>query len=445
MSIDIVRDTAVNILLRVEDGAFLDSALDKALHRRAISDRGRRFLTQLVYGTVRHKALCDHVLKKRVHEPMGKLPIPILIILRMGVFQALFCNQVTFPAMVHTSVDLAHKHGHSGTARLVNAVLRKVPTTLDEVRFPDKTVHFVEYLSIRYSLPRWLVEEWRTAYGDADTEALCAASNLPAPTLLRVNTLKTDRETLQSTLMKSGYAVQPFESIPEALTVVGDLPPARTKAFQEGHYLIQDGASMLPPHLLQPKGAKWVLDMCAAPGGKTTHLAQLADPDACIVATDVSLGRLNRVQENVARLALDESHAIELVAADGLHSPFRPIFDAVLVDAPCSGLGTLRRHPDLKWRLSQAGRMELMETQTALLNEGIRLCKNGGLIVYSVCTFSHEETLDVLEKVLADQMVSLEDGPECLNQWKIATGQYRTLPTQEGLDGFFLTRLRKAS
>ena len=444
-TIDIVRDTAVNILLRVEEGAFLDSALDKALHRRVVSDRGRRFLTQLVYGTVRHKTLSDHILKKRVHEPMGKLPLPILTILRMGVFQALFCNQVTFPAMVHTSVELARKHGHAGTARLVNAVLRRVPTSLDEVRLPEKEIHFVEYLSIRYSLPRWIVEEWRETYGDEQTEALCTASNLQAPTLLRVNTLKTDRETLQAGLIKAGYAVQAFDSIPEALTVVGEMPPARSKLFQDGHYLIQDAASMLPSHLLEPKGAKWVLDLCAAPGGKTTHLAQLADEDACIVASDISLKRLRRIQENIARLDMEETHTIDLICADGIHAPFQPVFDRVLVDAPCTGLGTLRRHPDLKWRLTQAGRLELAEVQTALLNEGIRLCKNGGLIVYSVCTFSREETTGVVEKALAEGTVSLEDGPECLNQWKIATGQYQTLPTNEGLDGFFLTRLRKVS
>ncbi len=199
---------------------------------------------------------------------------------------------------------------------------------------------------------------------------------------------------------------------------------------------------MLPALLLEPQPGDKVLDMCAAPGGKATHLAELARGEARIVAMDSSRRRLWMVLENLERL---ETPGVSVVCGNGNTPPFHAAFDRVLVDAPCSGLGTLRRHPDLKWRATAENIEEIADIQRALLRSAIGLCKNNGTIVYSVCTFTPEETSAVIQPILDEGRVTVEDGQEYLNTWKTAPGMYQSLPSNGALDGFFLTRLRKVS
>jgi 16S rRNA (cytosine967-C5)-methyltransferase len=438
-----VRDAAIDVLLRVvERDVFLDVSLDKTLRRKTFSDRGRRFLGMLVYGTVRHRILCDYVLQKSCHQPLDKLPTVLHLILRMAVFQALFCDQVTTPAMVHTSVDLAKKRTHAGLARMVNAVLRKIPERLEDISLPDPEENLYKHLKLRYSMPKWLVRKWAEQFDDETAQRLCAASNEAADSILRVNPLKTSQAELKRHLEKSGCLVEDDVPLPNALRIVkgGALP--RSKWFQNGHFFLQDTASMLPGTLLEPQTGDRVLDMCAAPGGKTTHLAELSGGGAHIIAMDSSRKRLWKVQENIDRL---ESPGIDILCGDALHPPVSGGFDRVLVDAPCSGLGTLRRHPDLKWRMTQESVEELAQTQRALLRSAIALCKNNGVVVYSVCTFTPEETTAVVESILAEEKVILENGQECLESWKTAQGMYQSLPSDGAWDGFFLTRFRKQS
>ncbi len=444
MPADPVRDAAVQVLLRVfEQDAYINRAIDRTLRRKKnISRRGTRFMTQLVYGTARHRGLCDFILKSRTHQPLEKLPASILCILRMGVFQALFCNQVTFPAMVHTSVDLAKKHGHAGTARLVNAVLNRAPKTLADVEFPDAESNRVEYLATRYSLPAWLVEKWQEDFGAEAANSICEASDTEAPRTIRVNTTQTTRDGLLATLKKSEVSAVAAANAPEAIHVLDGPLSVSAKAFQNGLYYVQDEASMLAGHLLAPLPGERILDMCSAPGGKATHLAQLTGDKAEIVAMDEHPWKLGLVQENVERLQLER---INVLAADAIRPPFATEFDRVLLDAPCSGYGTLRRHPELKWRATPEMAQKMALLQMRLLRSALHLCKNGGLIVYSVCTFTPEETLGIAEGIVSEHDVVCEDGPEWLNQWKIDTGQYRILPMKGQSDGYYLMALRKRS
>ncbi|MDZ4860456.1 MAG: RsmB/NOP family class I SAM-dependent RNA methyltransferase, partial [Candidatus Hydrogenedentes bacterium] len=230
-------------------------------------------------------------------------------------------------------------------------------------------------------------------------------------------------------------------AIPEELTVLGG-SPLRAKLFQQGHYILQDPASMIPPHLLEPERGARVLDMCAAPGGKTTHLSQLMNDTGMVAGMDISKWRIAQIDDNVHRLGLANVHT---VCGDGLTAPFGSRFDAVLLDAPCSGLGTLRRHPDIKWRVRPDEPARLANLQRDLLRAAAQLCENGGRIVYSVCTITREETLSVRTYAGALPGFHFEDGPAWLNEWKIAPGTYRTLPGSGSMDGFFLMRLRKAS
>lgn len=441
MPVDPVRDAAVDALLRVfERGAFTDVAIDKTLRRRTgLSPRGRRFFTQLVYGTARHKLLCDHVLTPLLHQPLDGLPAPILIILRMGVFQALFCRQVTFPAMVHTSVDLAKKRGHAGTARLVNAVLKRVPQSLDDVPLPDPPV---ERLSTRYSIAPWIVEWWLRDYGPETARRLCETADSEAAPTARVNTRLYTVDELIAKLREQGHAVERHPIVENAIIFTEGAMPIQSKLFREGAFFPQDPASMFAPILLDPKPAERVLDLCAAPGGKTTHLAELARDEARVIALDIHPGKLARVLENATRLRLA---SIRAIAGDGANPPFQPAFDAILVDAPCTGLGTLRRHPELKWRTPPDAPKRLAGVQRALLRSAIALCKNGGRVVYSVCTFTGDETGQVVAAALEGNRAVPENGPDWMNPWKIAPGQYRILPQDGQLDGYFLTRLRMRS
>ncbi len=443
MVVDPVRDAAVDVLFRVfERGRHIDVSLNKTLRRKNLGARGRRFLTQLAYGTVRHRVLCDHALQRICHDPLDKLPPHILIILRMAIFQSLFCDQVTRPAMVHTSVDLAKRRGHAGTARLVNAVLRRAPGTVEEAGLPERADGAVEYLALRYSVPEWMVRLWFEQFGEADAEAICEAQSEPAPVTLRVNACQGDPQRLAEQLGKSGIAAVKQTAIPEELTAESAGAVLRSKWFRDGRCMLQDTASMLPVHLLEPVAGERVLDLCAAPGGKTTHIAEYTGGGARVVAMDLVPFRLAGVIENAERLGLP---GIRLVAGDGTAPPLRAGFDRVLVDAPCSGLGTLRRHPDLKWRMDAEALPRLAAVQGALLRSALTLCRPGGVVVYSVCTFTQQETVDVVDAVLGECSAQPDDGPELLDTWKIAKGQYRILPTKKGLDGFFLTRFLKAS
>ncbi len=444
MPVDHVRDSAVSALIRIlENNAHADVTLDRILRKSSLSPRGGRFLTHLVYGVVRNKLLCDHVLRTACDQPLDKIPAPVLMVLRLGVFQAYFCANVTRPALVHTSVDLAKRRGNIGLGNLTNAVLRRIPQTLEDVPLPDRENDFINYLRVRYSMPRWMVRFWTEQFGEEGAEKMCAACSEQAPLTIRVNTLKTNRETLERQLQKSGFSCESVTGCPDGLVVKGDGSLLRSKLFMEGHFMLQDPASMLAATLLEPQPGEYILDMCAAPGGKTTHIAALTGGKAHVVALERFAGRIGRIKENCSRM---EIPGVSPVCADGLNPPFpNEIFDRVLIDAPCSGLGTLRRHPEIRWRTTQEMPAELASTQMDLLRKAVQLCKNGGLVVYSVCTLTRQETVDVVSAVLSDGTCVLEDASEQFNSWKTTLGQYQTNPLAAAWDGFFLTRFRKRS
>ena len=444
MPVDPVRDAAIDTLIRIfEKGARSNQAIERTISRRGsrLSARGRRFMSQLVYGTTRHTSLADHVLRDVLTTPINELPLPIRLILRMGVFQCLFMDTVTVPAMVHTSVDLAKKKGHAGTARLVNAVLKRIPKTLEEIEFPSLDETPDRYLSVRYSLEKWLCARWIEEYGFEKAEAICKASNEEAPTAIRVNTTVTDRDSLITDLAKLEIIATPCDPIPDAL-LLDSTAPVNSKIFQEGHFYIQDPASMLPPHLLDPQPGELILDMCAAPGGKSTHIAQLTNNEARVIANDVGGPGYWRIAENIERLQVKN---ITPVISDANLLPFTGPFDRVLLDAPCTGMGTFRRHPELKFRMGPKAPRRLAKKQMALLRSAYEVCKNGGVLVYSVCTFSPEETELIAKDITGELPLTLEDGAAWLDTWKISKGQYKIVPGPGPLDGFYLMRLRKQS
>jgi len=292
-------------------------------------------------------------------------------------------------------------------------------------------------------MPDWIVKLWISEEGTDEAEQLCVASNDAASATLRANTCRIRPEILLAELLTKGYQVCKATVIPEEITLREGSLPLRSKWFREGLCMMQDPAAMLGAHLLEPMGGERILDMCAAPGGKTTHIAERTRCAATIIAGDSNISRVKLILENIKRL--QESN-ICIYCGDGTVAPFRcASFDRIIVDAPCSGLGTLRRHPDIKWRLQPSDIERCAAKQRELLRSAISLCKNGGIIVYGVCTFTRAETEGVIDSILETKQVLLEDGPEWLNRWKIGRGKYRTKPQRDNMDGFFWTRLRKQS
>ncbi|MCK5862358.1 MAG: 16S rRNA (cytosine(967)-C(5))-methyltransferase RsmB [Candidatus Hydrogenedentes bacterium] len=444
MPVDPVRDNAVSALIRVlENDARTNVVLDRILRKGRLSLRGGRFLTHLVYGVVRNKLLCDHVLSAVCTQPLDKIPPPVLMVLRLGVFQAYFCANVTRPALVHTSVDLARRRGNIGLAKLTNAVLRHIPDSLESVSFPDRHSDFINHLRMRYSMPRWMVRLWMEKFGEEGAEKICASCGEQAPLTIRVNTLKMNRDNLIRLLGKSGFAAAPVPNCMDGLIVSGKSNLLKSKLFQEGLFMLQDPASMFAAQLLSPSPGENILDMCAAPGGKATHISALTGGEASVVAMDRYYSRMGRLEENCERMTVPN---IIPLCGDGLLPPFKEgFFDRVLLDAPCSGLGTLRRHPEIRWRTTPELVAKLAVTQRALLRKAVQLCKNGGLVVYSVCTLTRQETSEVVSEIIADGHCVPEDAPEQFDSWKITQGQYQTSPLDAAWDGFFLTRFRKRS
>jgi 16S rRNA (cytosine967-C5)-methyltransferase len=436
------RDVAHEVLVRVDTtDAFADVLLAARLAETELSAADRALATRLVYGTLAWRGRLDHHLGQLVRLPWEQVEVPVRNALRMGLYQLLFLERVPAYAAVDASVRLARRGGR-GAAGLVNAVLRRAasagPTGLP---LPDPAVDPLERLAVEWSHPRWLVERWAGALGLDELTRLLAADNLRGPTALRANTVRAGRDELRAELTSAGVTVSPSEWAPDALVVQRrGARLRRLAAWHEGRFAFQGEASQLVAPLLGVAPGARVLDACAAPGGKTAQLAALG---AVVVALDRAPGGLRRLRAETGRLGV----AADAVAGDARQPPLSTGFDAVLVDAPCSGLGTLRRHPEVRWRRHPEDVPRLAALQRELLAGVAPLVRPGGTLVYAVCTLTREENAGVVSDFLtthphfALEPVSRGAGspPAAL---VTPEGFLTTFPHRHGLDGFFAARLR---
>ena len=398
-----VRKTATEILLKVDvRRAYGDVLLHHAQDGAALDDRDRRLLTELVYGTLRWRGRLDAELKTLTRRPLEKTDPFLRNLLRLSLYQLRFLDKIPAYAIINEAVALAKARERARAGGFVNAVLRSALRDKWELPAPDPKPASLAAFAEYWSHPVWLVKKWLEMFGAEETTALLKASNQPAPLILRANALKGTSEELFNLFRRHGIEAAPAPWSPQGIilqsrSLVGQLP-----GFDSGHFQVQGEASQLVAFLLGPQPGERVLDACAAPGGKTTHIAELMGDIGEVTATDISTTGLKKIAENAGRLGL---RSIKTMAAD-FDKPFqqraREPYDRVLVDAPCSGLGTLRSHPEIKWQRSEKDIARLAQLQRRLLTRAASLLRPRGTLVYSTCTLTREENENVIEDFLAN-------------------------------------------
>jgi 16S rRNA (cytosine967-C5)-methyltransferase len=422
------RACAYAVVRRVfEQGAYADRALHA--EARGLDPRERAFAMALAYGTVQRVVTLDHVLAQLSSRPPERLDAPVLAALRLGLMQLLFLHGTAEHAAVHESVELA-KRSSSGGAGLVNAVLRRATREGAGVlaALDDSTPQAAAVLR---SVPVWLAELWWSELGAERARELLAAVNEPAESALRVNTLVGEPATVATELGVSSRPADGPGSIPEGLILDGAFDAFASPLWTRGAIMPQARASMAVARALEPQAGERVLDLCAAPGAKTTHLAALMANEGEIVAVERHRGRAQALQRTLDRMQVSCA-TVRVADAGEAPDDGQAAFDRVLIDPPCSGLGTLQSRPDLRWRVNPERITGLAGDQARILRAGAAATRPGGTLVYSVCTISRAESDDVVDSFLAAY-------PEF-----VADGAYqRTAPDRDGTDGFFIARLQR--
>ncbi len=384
------REAALRALVRFErDEAYLNLALPPLLS--ALDARERALAVKLAGGSVQRLNTLDWAIELYSRRPLASYTSWVRNILRLGAFQIIYLERVPGYAAVNRSVQLGRRYGHRGVAGLINAVLRKIELNKDKLPWPKPSEKPLEYLSLTHSIPLWMVKRALGRFGFDEAEQWCLAGNHRAPVAIRPHTLRTTPAELAAILFREGIETAPGQYHPGILQQTGGRPPALSNVFKRGLFTIQGESSAFVAPLLNVKPGDTVIDLCSAPGGKTTHLAELMEDRGTVYAVEKNQSRLGLVKKAAERLGLK---SIEPVLADGrqIHTLGLPAPAAILVDAPCSGLGVISRLPEIKWRREEKDLQQNQKLQLELLHAAARILPPGGTLLYSVCTNEPEET-----------------------------------------------------
>lgn len=448
------RVVALATLGAVHRGADLPDAIARSRARLA-DERDRALVAAVVTGVLRWRAALDHAIAGLVSRPLERLDPEVLDALRLGVFQLQHLTRVPPRAVLNDTVESVRRAGKSSATGLVNAVLRRVasgqapplpPRPGGPVTARDDAA--LDYLSVSLSHPRWLSARWLERHGFEAAERWATFDNEPAPLTLRVNTLATTTDDLAAELAAMNVSTRRARYAPDALVVESGqplgLPPAAG-----GRFVVQDEASQLVAHFCAVRPGERVLDACAAPGGKTTALAAAMSDRGTIVASDLRPRRVGLLRDAVRAAG---ARSVAIVRADASrHLPFARVFDCVLIDAPCSGLGTLRRDPEIRWRRQETDLLEYGARQRRMLDRAAEVVRPGGRLVYATCSSEPDENEDVVEAFLSAR-ADFERRPKTVHPW-VATphealltdrGDLQTLPHRHGLEAFFAAMLVRA-
>ncbi|MEO0373660.1 MAG: 16S rRNA (cytosine(967)-C(5))-methyltransferase [Cyanobacteria bacterium P01_A01_bin.17] len=436
------RQLAFWALKAVHEGTYADVALNRVL-QHPISDVERRLATELLYGCTRRQRTLDALIDQFAKKPAHQQPPDLRTLLHLGLYQLRYLEQIPVSAAVNTAVELAKQNRLSGLSGFVNGLLRRYARQADDpLALPTDSV---QRLGVQHSYPDWIIEVWLSQLGAAETELLCNYLNQPPALDIRINPLKTTRAAVQKRLEAVGIEVEPIAHLPQALRIQDNAGPVpQIPGFKEGWWTVQDASAQLVSHILDPQPNSVVVDICAAPGGKTTHIAELMQGQGEIWACDRTSSRLRKLQQNLTRLDI---HNVQQWTGDSRSLPERiPPADYLLIDAPCSGLGTLHRHADARWQQTPQTVRELNQLQSELLAASAQQVKPGGTIVYATCTLHPDENEHVIEAFLnnhPDWSVEPPDIAAAQTARQKSSGWMKIWPHQRAMDGFFIAKVKQ--
>lgn len=438
------RKAALELLCRMDtEGTYSNLGIQETLNRVKFTPENRRLFTRLVYGVAENKTYLDFLLEKASATPLKKMKPWVLNSLRMGLYQLIWMDRVPESAAINESVKLV-KLRYGALGGFVNAVLRAIQR--NKSSFFSEIGDTPEAIAVRYSHPQWLVDRWVARFGFEGAKAILIADNTASEMTLRANCLKTTPDALIASLERHGVRVRKSRYFEAAIDVedLGDVELPRLKEYVEGWFTVQDTSSMMVAMAIAPKAGDKVLDLCAAPGGKATHVAELMGNQGSIAAQDVHPHKLKLIEENAARLGIGIITATE-GDASVLNPDWLEGFDHVLLDAPCSGTGIIRKKPEIRYNRSIEDIIALSELQLAMLQVAGRYVKNHGQLIYSTCTMEYEENQGVIEAFMNQcpefSLIDISERlPETLGIQGVTA---QTFPGESGLDGFFIALMRK--
>lgn len=462
------RHAAVKALLAIDQAGLLkDDVFDQIVAATGLDHRDRSFMVELVRGVLRHRATLDWRLGLVADRPIAKLPGLVQTMLRLAAYQLLYLDRVPASAAVNESVQIAKQQRRRlgrDWSGFVNAVLRGM-LRASPPEWPDPAINLLDALAVRYSCPPWLIERWCGQWGPERAEALCRASVAVPPLTLRVNRLRTTRDAFMADLSAAQVAAEPTSISNVGIHVDRAVAVAALPGYEAGHFYVEDEAAQLVPLLLDAQPGQRVLDACAAPGGKATHLAALMENRGDIIAVDRAASRLDLVMDNCRRLgvkivtpivgdmrgltgvcAMPDEQCQRISPPEALSCPF----DRILLDAPCSGLGVLRRHPEAKWYKRPETIAQHRQVQLELLAATSRLLRPGGVLVYSTCSIEPEETESVIDEFCQSHREFLRDSiapwlPPAGLPFLTPRGDLSTMANMQNMDAFFAARLRRTA
>jgi 16S rRNA (cytosine967-C5)-methyltransferase len=430
------RVAAAEICSDLRSGELLDPAFDRRTAK--LDARDRRWTRELVYGMLRRRPRLDAYLDERVRGGMARLDADLLDLLRLGAAQLFFMGSVPAYAAIAQTVELAKRRHGVGASKLANAVLRRLDRERESLKLPTRTDP-VDALALVGGHPRWIVARWIERWGAEETARLLEANNREAPLIARP--YHAVREQLEAMFESAGIHVDEAPLVRDSIVLSSPVSSlTELGPFRQGLFHLQDpGSTLVTQYACVPTGAV-VADLCAAPGGKSIELSRNA---STVFSSDVSLGRLQRVIDNAQRLEVD---SLFPYVADARAPAIRPV-DLVLIDAPCTGTGTFRRHPDARWRLKISDIAVMAALQRAILRDAAEVVKPGGLLVYSTCSLEPEENDAQVDRFLAEHPDwRLDPPPEgVVPQAVLDAGRLRVLPQRHGTDGAFAARLRRSA
>ena len=429
------RAVAAEICVDLRRGEFLDQSFERRI--APLDARDRRWTRELVYGMLRHRATIDAILSERVRGGLVRLDPDVIDLLRLGVYQLLFMGSVPAYAAIAQTVELAKRRHGLGASKLVNAVLRRTDRERENL-FGAQPADPTEALALKYSHPRWLIARWIERFGEQDTERLLTLNNAEAPVIIRPYGIV--REQLEAMMEAAGVHVAEAPYARDSIAISGGTTFTELGAFKKGLFFVQDpAATLVTAYAAIPSGST-VADLCAAPGGKALELSRTASR---VLASDKSFARLQRLLANQKRL---ESLNVYPFVGDARQPAISPV-DVVLIDVPCTGTGTFRRHPDARWRIKVSDFAVMSQLQRTILRAAAEVVKPDGLLIYSTCSLEPEENDAQVDWFLSENLnFVLEPPPEgAVAPELLDGGRLRVLPQRHGTDGAFAARLRRVS